>query len=498
MKKNFIKTALASITAFMTVSTLTASAFNCIAVDSSVRDDLPAHKLETSSENAEIVVMKDILAFNPENKRIPEPNMVYSYAITSANVTDATITTIDSNNNPVPLTVYPGVIEAITAIKDSGKENADTMTESEDKKTKSGTITFKCNPNNLKYTNKETDVPFVCSKDYKFTKQMGITINASTIYDPDNNPATQNNGVGIYRYKITETTAEDTYVQSGVTEGTAGDVVYLDVYVKNKDEGNGLLIYGYVMLKALETADNTSITYSTTVDEGVKIDGFTTTYEGDDDGNGTVVPADFKGDMYLTYNADISKKVLGDFADRQHEFPFSISLSNSTIKNSANFSINDGAIHAVTAFDANGAWSSESGANLGDINFNLKHGEMISLIGLPAGTQVKVKETNDTDVAYAVSAYFDGNKKQVVNSDETKRGESISIEKDDTAEMVNAFEIKSKDDSNKIEITNTLRDISITGLIFDIAPFIFITAAGILLFIIFMKNKKKDDTDNMI
>lgn len=496
MKKNFIKAALASITAFMTVSTLTASAFNCIAVDSSVRDDLPAHKLQTSSETAEIVVMKDILAFNPENKRIPEPNMVYSYAITSANVTDATITTIDSNNNPVPLTVYPGVIQAVTAITDSGNAEAQ-MSTSADGLTKNGTITFKCDPNNLKYTNKETDTPYVCSEDYKFTKQMGITINASKIYDPDNNPATQNNGVGIYRYKITETTAEDTYVQSGVTEGTAGDVVYLDVYVKNKDEGNGLLIYGYVMLKGVEITDSTSITYSETVDEGVKIDGFTTTYEGDTNGDGSVIPGDFKGDKYLTYNADIKKQVSGDFADRQHEFPFLISASNNTVKN-ANFSVNDGAIHAVTALDANGAWSSESGANLDDINFNLKHGEIISLIGLPAGTKVKVKETNDTDVAYAVSATCDGNAKQVVNSDETKSGNSISIEKDDTAEMVEAYSVALKDNSNKIIITNTLRDISITGLIFDIAPFIFITAAGILLFIIFMKNKKKDDTDNMI
>ena len=49
-----------------------------------------------------------------------------------------------------------------------------------------------------------------------------------------------------------------------------------------------------------------------------------------------------------------------------------------------------------------------------------------------------------------------------------------------------------------IVFTNTLRDISVTGLLFSIAPFAFITIAGIALLGLFMRNKKDEASENRI
>lgn len=62
--------------------------------------------------------------------------------------------------------------------------------------------------------------------------------------------------------------------------------------------------------------------------------------------------------------------------------------------------------------------------------------------------------------------------------------------------MAEAFEIRIK--SDKIIVTNTLTDISITGLIFEIAPFIFMTAAGVILFIVFLRGRKRNNNNNVI
>jgi hypothetical protein len=133
---------------------------------------------------------------------------------------------------------------------------------------------------------------------------------------------------------------------------------------------------------------------------------------------------------------------------------------------------------------------------INDVDFKLKHGDVISLIGLPRGTQVNVIETNDTANNYSVSASFNEVAKQVKNGEQV--GTSLVIPSGDTVTMIasNLINTYAKDD--ELVITNMLRDVSVTGLLFDTAPFLFITSAGIFLFTLYLRNKKETDTDNMI
>jgi len=498
MKTNFMNKAFALLTSVLTASAMTAS-MSVFAVDSPTIDSLPAHKLETSQTVADIPIKKDILLFNSEQKRIPEPSIVYEYQISSADVTDASISTKDSDDATVVLAVRPGVLEAVTKITDSGDVEAPTEENQEEEGFRTGTITFG-NDHTLKLTNRANDVPYTSNADYKATKQMNIKVDASKIYDTDNDGEADNEP-GVYRYKITEVTPDATYIASGVTEGEAGDTIFLDVYTKYNEAKDNLVIYGYVLLKSTEDGANTSITYNKEAEEGVKIDGFVTTAEGDDDGDNTIIPADFKGDYYKTYNVDVKELVAGDLADRLHEFPFRIQLSNDTVTSGPNFSINDGAIHSLTSLTTAGKWDSND-VNIAGIDFKLKYGDMISLIGLPAGTKVMVTETNDTEDVYSVSAVFNDTAKPLVNSDASKIGSSISIPKNDTASLDTSnntsYPITMELTSDKVIITNTLRDVSVTGLLLDTAPFLFITSAGIFLFTLYLRNKKETDTDNMI
>ncbi len=489
MKTKTIKKAFALLTTLTTALAMTAAQVS--AYDSPTRDSSPAHRLPTSSVTADIPIKKDIVLFNSERKRVFSPNIVYQYSIASANVSSASISTVDPDNNTVVLAVRPGIIEAITAITDSGDNTSTMVTDGAIRK---GTITFGADNTNMRATNKLTDTPYMVNNDYKFTKQMDLRVDASKIYDingdgvPDSEP-------GVYRYKITDMTTDAAYAASGVTEGSAGDTIFLDVYVKYNNDQTGLVIYGYVLLRSTTYEDDVSINYDENSDEELKIDGYDTPSEGDDNGDGKAIPANFKGDIYITYNVDIKKEVSGDLADRQHKFPFRIQLSNSTVTSIDDFSINNGAIHSRTNLNADGSWDSDD-INIEGISFELKHGSIISLIGLPAGTKVMVTETNNAEDVYAVSAKYNGNARSLRNSDGTITGNSISIPKNDTAALEAACPIVLETDSDKIIITNTLRDISVTSVLFNAAPFMILAGAGILLVVLYFRNRRDRDSDS--
>jgi hypothetical protein len=133
---------------------------------------------------------------------------------------------------------------------------------------------------------------------------------------------------------------------------------------------------------------------------------------------------------------------------------------------------------------------------ISDIDFKLKHGDEIKLIGLPNGTKVNVVETNDTADNYSVSASFNETAKQVKNGDQI--GTSLVIPSGNTVTMIDSNLISRVAKDDELIITNMLRDVSVTGLLFDTAPFLFITGAGILLFGLYLRNKKDTDIENLI
>jgi hypothetical protein len=510
MNKNFMKKTMAAMTAFLTMTALIvpgcASAANSSQIDSG-----SAHHFTTSAETAQIPVYKDIVAFNPENKMVYEPNIVYSYAITSANVTNATITTHKPNSaDPTALfniKVLPGVIGAITATTDSGDATARMVTNGD---TRTGTITF--GPSlTMKQTNLLTlsadDESYVVNEDYKFTQNMKLTVDASKIYDADGD-GKQDAGVepGVYRYKISDVTPEVQFDESGITDGGAPNDIFLDVYVKYNEEQDGFVVYGYVLLKSTVDEDNTSITYSTEEDDGVKIEGFVTTAEGDDNHDNSVIPADLKSDRYKTYNVNISVEAKGDLADRTHQFPLEIELTSDTIKNLANFDFNDGEKRHMVSLDAYGRWNS-SDHPFDDINYCRKHGEVYCLVGLPAGMKVRVTETNDTNDTYGISAKCNAIEQMMQNAAGNQNGYSITAAAttDDNntiiyerAGMMTPHTIALVTKADEVVITNTRTDVSVTGIAMDIAPFIFMTCAGVILLAVFLRSRRKTDDGNRI
>ena len=428
-----------------------------------------------------------------------QKSIVYTYEITSAAVTDATISTKDQSDHTILQPVFPGVIDALTAVQDSGNPQAEMQFADE---VATGTITFG-NFSDMKDTNRFTDTPYKVTSDYKFRQSMTLMINAQKIYDPDGDGTPDNTTPGVYRYQISEVTSADTYAASGVTDGGADNTIFLDVYVKNNSDNNGFVVYGYVLLRDTEGGANTSITYSENAEKKVKIDGYTTTYEGDTNGDGDVIPADLKSDRYYTYNVDVKKNVAGDLADRFHEFPFTVKLYNETVTSGPRFSVNDGITHISTALkegevvEEGERWSSEN-ADTGAVDFNLKHGEMISLIGVPAGTKILAGEQNDTEQVYTVSVTHNGNAKALVNGDGTVTGNSISLQENDTASLAEAQPIDLNSESTKVVFVNGLTEISVTGLAFDIAPFLFMTATGVFLLVFFLRSRRKSGHDNVI
>lgn len=498
LRNTWIKKAFAALTACLTMTVLSSSSL-ATAVESPTINSAPAVRLAQSARVADIPVLKDIVIFNPEKKRIYEPSIVYTYEITSAAVIDATISTKDQLGNTNIQPVFPGVIDALIAVQDSGNSQSE-MQFAEGVAT--GTITFGNSPD-MKETNKSTDTPYVVRLDHKFRQSMTLRIDAQKIYDPDGDGTPDNTTPGVFRYQISEVTSDDTYAASGVTDGGADNTIFLDVYVKNNADSTGLVVYGYVLLRDIEDGANNSITYSEKAEKKVKIDGYTTTYEGNDDGDDDVIPALLKSDRYYTYNVDVKKTVAGDLADRFHEFPFTVKLFNDTVTSGSRFSVNDGKTHIGTALkvgevaEGEERWSSAT-ANINGVDFKLKHNEMVSLIGVPAGTKVLAGEQNNTEQTYTVSVTHNGNPRALVNGDETATGNSITLQPEDTATLVEAQPIAVNDESAKVVFVNGLTEISVTGLAFDIAPFLFMTASGVFLLVFFLRSRRKPGHDNVI
>lgn len=493
MRKNLFKKAFASITAFMTVSAMAVSMSAFAEVSKHENDDF-AKVLPTSTSTPTISINKDIIPYNPDKRPVFEPNITYKYEITSASVTNATIT--DSNGNPTA--VHPGPLEAIVGTVDGGNSSASMVSES-DKKT--GTLTFGNDNTITSGTNRGDEVNIDVDEGHRFRKAFGIRINSDYIYNPTSGSAgSQVNGPGVYRYRIEDVTSDAEYTASGITEGSASDKIYLDVYTKyrydNPTDQNvvGLDVYGYVLFKESTDDGNASITYTTTTTESteIKITGFDVISEGDYNQDSHVSNGDLKSDTYQTYNLKITKQITGDLADRTNQFPFDITLTNPQITSLADFDV-----YIKTAIlyptpqhlNATGGWTSTG--------ITLSNNDTVEFIGLPPETRVMVKETNNKEEVYTATVSVDDGAKQLVKG-ASAAADSVKLEKNESAQLSEAQRVKDKLSKTNIVFTNTLTDVSVTGLIFSVAPFVFITAAGIILLAIYLRSKKKENGDNII
>ena len=496
MKKSLFKKVLTSSATIFTMAALAVPSVSVYAVGSPTLGTSPAHPLDTPASTATVTVKKDIVLFNAEACQILSPNVTYSYEITGANVTNATITTKNVNDEPVVLSVRPGVIEALSTANDV-PETAEKV---------EGSITFGAaddahnNDSEMHDTNRNVDTTINLSK--KVSSSMEITVDAGKIYDV-NNDGQQDNSPGVYRYKIEDVTTDATMASSGIRRGGADSSIFLDVYTKYNSSNDGLEIYGYVLLRSTNGPD-ISLEYDNTVpEETIKITGFDIESENENViGGTTVMLADLKSDSYLTYNVEVKHETAGDLADKQHNFPFKVELSNGVVTSQADFYYQitkDGAEKTAvnTSLSNAGSWTLDGNAADPANDLQLQSGDKIVITGLPADTRLMAKETNDTDNTYAVSAVGNGNS-LTLKDDGNHTDNSLAIGSNGTAELNDEFGIRSFSSTDQILFTSTLNGISVTGLLFNIAPFVFITIAGVGLLVLVMRNRKSSDSKSKL
>lgn len=118
MKKSLLKKVSASTAAIFTIAALAASGTGVYAVGSPTLGTSPANPLQPPASTATVILKKDIVLFNADASRILSPNVTYSYEITEANVTNATVTTPIEEGEVHILSVRSGVIEALSTSGD--------------------------------------------------------------------------------------------------------------------------------------------------------------------------------------------------------------------------------------------------------------------------------------------------------------------------------------------------------------------------------------------
>jgi hypothetical protein len=382
------------------------------------------------SGGTNIPLTKSIVMFNTDGEAIREPNIKFTYAVTPVNnanlgepLENVTVTDDGYRNNDVPVTVnvYNGVATAFPKkLELEFKDSADKVTAA-----KSGTELEK-------------------------TGNLEINLDAFS-------------HAGVYRFKITETANPSDVYSAGLdTRGTDyKNYRYLDVYIKNEENGSGLEMYGAVIFQSASGANDKITT------ETEKTTGFepkTTDYEND----GTV-------DKYHTFNLEVNKTITGGLADKTHDFPFEITLTGDKTKTIIADYSKEGATYVgtePTTVDINTTANKLTPA--------LSDGDKVTITGIPVGTKVMVKETNDTYDQYTPSI-----KTKTGFTDLALKSTGAMAARGGTAELsVATTEITDKTQKSVIGLENTLAEVSPTGVVLRVAPYAMILVAGLALMLI--------------
>jgi hypothetical protein len=440
---------------------------------------------EPQSQAKTLNLKKEITAYNVDTTTINAPTISYTYTIEPATVnTGTTVSDKTDKHSPersVEVPVYAGPTDTSPTIADNGVvawATTDTLNAGTD-----GVANYK-----------------------------DIAIDFSSVVFP--NP-------GVYRYVITEalTTSGDRYAMSGVTETSTTDTTnnqvhtrYVDVYVRASVEtagdnvyvnGNTAKewdIYGYTCFyKNQSITENTSADANDKATGAVKTIGFVA---GTTDGT-----TGLKADSYYTFNVTVSKTVENDnYAKANHAFPFTVIFTNDTVtKNIDIRSTVSGTIDETDAFKdpVAGALSSTKGV------VPLNDSESVKYIGIPCGTTVDVYETNDlTGVTYLVETVKDNDTENPVTDNSVIAGNAPSgavaqATSGEPATKTNAYEstnmqltttANADDDiDHSIAITNTLLNISPTGVTLRYAPYMAMMGLGVVALPLSLRKKEELD-----
>lgn len=488
MKKTMIKRMLSAASSVIMTSVIAASAFSASAATTpnSGNDAAVIHSI-TPANTTSFTVTKDIILFNVDGSKIYEPNVHYTYSIAGATVNSGTtvkgltLDDTDDADETVTVAVRSGSL-ASSVVTIQGANGSGVAGDAGE----TATLVFGDDDGHNKTTNTENANITTTNEN---TAERALTVNIDATKFPADSPA------GIYRYVITDTTTPATLTAAGIERNADYDTArYLDVYTKYGNDGK-LQVYGYVLLKSTSGGADTSLEYKTTDKETTKVTGFDTESETGAAGEyNTGTPI---SDEYHTYNVEVKKEVEGTLADPKREFPFQIDLSNNIIKSQDEFYCTQTGVdnEEKGTLSTSGNWTfGTAGATSA---LNLKNGESILITGLPTGTKIKVTEFNSAPDTYTVSAKNTAGDPITLKCGE-KTGDSLAVAPSNTAEMNDTFDVANTSERDTITFKNTLKDISVTGVAFAAAPFALILLAGAFFFGLFMKNRKRNESDNVI
>ncbi len=382
---------------------------------------------QATVQDTSVIIYKEITAYNPETCTVNAPTITYSYSI-AAGSAGKDIYDVSSAHSPaanVHATTKAGI-------------GSPTITSS---------VVL------------DPTVPLnASSAGEKNTFQL--TINFEGVFTGA--------AAGVYRYVITETCSDAAKTAAGIADGSITNTRYMDVYV----DGSGR-IYGYVCFAYDNNIDaRDSAAAADTVDKAFKTEGFVA---GTDTASGSAVTAD----SYYTFNFTLSKTLVNDAFSTSHEFPFTVTLANSTVTAAVlPIMTTSGNAHqtALTAGAIAGTWSP-----------TIADGGEISYVGIPCGTTVTINETNDvTGVTYSsVSAGADTNAavKNIFTSELSN----------DAVINCGATACAAAAENHDVVFTNTLLQISPTGIALRFTPFAIMLTAGVFFVVLAKKSRREDE-----
>lgn len=401
-----------------------------------------------------LTIYKEITAYNPESVPVNAPTITYTYTIEAATVTSG------------------------TTITDYGSRHTDGIETTVAVKAGVGTPTI-------------TNISLVPGTNTLNASQNGtanrfpITVDFTSV-----DWATAGTGAGVYRYVINETTVSATKNAAGIAEGTTPKQLFLDVYVN----GSGY-VYGYVLFTNNSTIDGKTSEAAAATAAG-KVEGFV-----DDPADTVYTDTNVStADKYYTFNLDLTKVVVNDAyaSSTYHQFPFHVTLDNSTVT---------AAVLPIMTVGSNATQPALSPAAIGTGSFatewtpTIAGGATIKYVGIPCGTTITIYETNDvTGVTYksvSTNADVDAVEKSIdagVDSNTaTINCNAIALQAATENHTSPATPAANPAANKAVTFTNTLLQISPTGVVLRVAPYVLILAAGITLLLISRRRKAEEE-----
>jgi hypothetical protein len=258
---------------------------------------------------------------------------------------------------------------------------------------------------------------------------------------------------GIYRYAVTETVENESYI----TYDTAR-TQYLDVYVYSNDENDDLVVQGFVLHK---NADDAAVANGV-LQVANKSEGFI--------------------DKYTTESLTVSKTISGNQARSDQYFLFNIEISNAI--SGTTYSID---LPTDKTTEAGKEYSTSLAVANGKATGKvwLKAGQSFTINGITKGISYSVGEDSDqlkqtgyaSTLAKAEGDKLNGTAALVMNTS-TLRVEDNAIS-----------------DVTALTINNEKAGVIPTGVIIAVAPYVTIALGGFFGLLFFVKHKKSEEDD---